>query len=235
VSTFSVEAKGISRVYGRQRALQRLDLTLAPGSATALLGPNGAGKSTLCGILATLVRPSTGEVRFGGAAGAAARAAIGLCAHDSLCYGDLSARENLLFFAGLYDVPDPRVRASELLGRVALEGAADRPARTYSRGMLQRLALARALVHRPRFLLLDEPFTGLDRAGVDRLGEILRDERARGTILLVVTHDFDAVAGLVDRVVVLERGHLAHDGPAPATAAELREAYARAIASGARS
>jgi heme exporter protein A len=230
----AVEARGLTRVYGRQRALAGVDVTLRAGEATALLGPNGAGKSTLVGILATLVTPSSGEVRYGElrAGEDELRGAIGVIAHESLCYGDLSGRENLDFFARLYGVRDARKRVEALLERVGLRDAADRPARTYSRGMMQRLTVARALVHRPELLLADEPFTGLDRAGVELLAALLEEERARGCILLVVTHDFDAVAQLIDRVVVLARGRVAHDEPAPParTTAALADVYRRAVA-----
>jgi heme exporter protein A len=182
-------------------------------------------------ILATLVTPSSGEVRYGELGDAQLRRAIGVIAHESLCYGDLSGRENLRFFARLYGVAGAATRADEWLVRVGLsEEAAERPARTYSRGMLQRLAVARALVHEPRLLLADEPFTGLDRSGVELLGGLLAEERARGAIVVVVTHDFDAVAELVDRVVVLGRGRVTHDGPAPSvrSAAGLTALYAAA-------
>jgi heme exporter protein A len=229
----AVEARGVTKVYGRQRALAGVDLTLRAGEATALLGPNGAGKSTLVGILATLVSPSTGEVRYRGAPDGedALRGAIGVIAHESHCYGDLTGRENLTFFARLYGVPDALAAADRLLARVGLTDAAGRTARTYSRGMLQRLAVARALVHQPRLLLADEPFTGLDRAGVALLGELLAEERARGAILVVVTHDFDAVAPLIDRVIVLARGRVAHDAPAPAgrSTAALADVYRAAV------
>ena len=229
----AVEARGLGKVYGRQRALGGVDLTLRAGEATALLGPNGAGKSTLVGILATLVAPSSGEVRYSGARAGddELRAGIGVIAHESLCYGDLTGRENLQFFARLYGIPDARAVADALLARVGLVEAAARPARTYSRGMMQRLAVARALVHRPRLLLADEPFTGLDRGGVALLAELLAEERARGAILVVVTHDFDAVAPLIDRVVVLARGRVAHDGPAPSprSTAALADVYRDAV------
>ena len=222
-------------MYGRQRALAGVDLTLRAGEATALLGPNGAGKSTLVGILATLTTPSTGEVRYGGARAGDdddLRRAIGVIAHESLCYGDLTGRENLEFFARLYDVADARKAAASLLSRVGLDDAAGRPARTYSRGMMQRLAVARALVHQPQLLLADEPFTGLDRSGVELLATLLEDERARVCILVVVTHVFDAVAPLFDRVVVLARGRIAHDAPAPSprSHAALADVYRSAVA-----
>jgi heme exporter protein A len=242
-STFDrVEAIGLQRTFGRQRAVGGpgpkggVDLTLRAGEAVALLGPNGAGKSTLVGILATLVSPSAGTVRYGDQeADAEVRRAIGVIAHESLCYGDLDARENVTFFARLYGVPDPARRADEMIARVGLsDEAARRPARTYSRGMLQRLAVARALVHEPNLLLADEPFTGLDRSGVELLARLLGEERARGAILLVVTHDFDAVAGLVDRVVVLHKGRVALDEPTPPatkSGADLAELYRRVIRS----
>jgi heme exporter protein A len=232
-----VEARGLTKVYGRQRALAGVDLTLRAGEAVALLGPNGAGKSTLVGILSTLLPPSGGEVRYGGRPAHdddELRGAIGVIAHESLCYGDLTGRENLVFFARLYGVADPAGRADELLRRVGLAGDAERrPARTYSRGMVQRLAVARALVHRPQLLLCDEPFTGLDRAGVELLGALLAEERGRGTILVVVTHDFDAVATLIDRVVVIARGKITRDEPAPRarTTAALADLYRAAVQS----
>ncbi len=234
-----VDARGLTKVYGRQRALAGVDLTLRAGETTALLGPNGAGKSTLVGILATLVSPTAGSVRYGGGETGddALRGAIGVIAHESHCYGDLSGHENLVFFARLYGVPDARAAADALLARVGLKDAASRPARTYSRGMMQRLAVARALVHKPRLLLADEPFTGLDRAGVALLAELLAEERARGCIMVVVTHDFDAVAPLVDRVVVLARGRIAHDAaaPAPRSTAALADVYRAATATAVQS
>ena len=229
----AVEARGLVRTYGRQRALAGVDVTLRAGEATALLGPNGAGKSTLVGILSTLVHPSAGEVRYGQlrAGEDELRGAIGVIAHESLCYGDLSGRENLDFFARLYGVANPKKRVESLLERVGLSDAAHRPLRTYSRGMVQRLTVARALVHQPELLLADEPFTGLDRAGVELLAGLLAEERARGCIMLVVTHDFEAVASLIDRVVVLTRGRVAHDEPAPParTTAALTDIYRQAV------
>jgi heme exporter protein A len=231
-----VEARGVARVYGRQRALAGVDLKLRTGEAVALLGPNGAGKSTLVSILATLVTPSSGHVSYGGhGPDEELRRAIGVIAHESLCYGDLSGRENVEFFARLYGVPDPTARASAMIARVGLsDEASRRAARTYSRGMLQRLAVARALVHRPQLLLADEPFTGLDRSGIELLATLLAEERARGAMLLIVTHDFDAVAGVVDRVVVLHKGRIAIDEPAPQprTGAAFAALYRRAAGTG---
>jgi len=225
-----VRVAGVAKRYGHQRALGSVDLELRRGSLTALLGPNGAGKTTLLGILSTLIRPSAGEVRYldGDAVRAAddrLRREIGVLAHASLCYGELSGLENLRFFAGLYDVPEARV--AELLDQVGLEPKArERPARTYSRGMMQRLALARALLASPSLLLLDEPFTGLDRGGAMALGASLAASKTAGAMVLVVTHDLEAIGGLADHVVVLRRGQLVHEDRRPEAVGRADGGYA---------
>jgi heme exporter protein A len=229
-----VAVRKVGKRFGQHRALANVDVELAAGEVCALLGPNGAGKSTLLGILSTLVRQSTGDVSYhqGDAAVRAddrLRREIGLLAHTSLCYGELTAVENLVFFGGLYGVADPQARARELLDQVGLdEKARDRPARTYSRGMMQRLALARALVADPSLLLLDEPFTGLDRGGALSLGKRLGQARAEGAIVLVVTHDLEAIAEVTDHVVVLRRGQVAHiEKKRGFSYGELRDLYHR--------
>lgn len=224
----TIEGRGVGKVYGRERALHAVDFRLRAGEGAALLGPNGAGKTTLVSILATLSRPTSGAVRFDGErASARHRGGIGVIAHESLCYGELSARENLAFFATLHAVPEPRARIAVLLDRVGLTDAADRPARTFSRGMLQRLAVARALLHAPCLLLLDEPFTGLDRDGSAMLTALLAEEKRRGAMLLIVTHDLEPLPGLVERALILRRGRLAYDGPAPDSFTGFRDLYLR--------
>jgi heme exporter protein A len=203
----------IVKRFGSERALAGVSLELRAGSMCALLGHNGAGKTTLLGIVSTLVRQTTGAVAYesGGRAidGADVRRQIGLLAHASLCYGELTAIENLELFAGLYDVDGSAAAIAKLLDRVGLDRRArERAARTYSRGMLQRLALARALLTRPSLLLLDEPFTGLDRGGALALGEQLGELKASGAIVVVVTHDLEAIADRTDHVAVLRRGAL---------------------------
>jgi heme exporter protein A len=209
----AVRVVGVSKSYGRQRALGGVTLELHAGRLTALLGPNGAGKSTLIGILSTLVRPSAGHVDVGGlATPREVRAKIGVLAHDSLVYPELTAVENLRFWGGLYDVPDVAGRAAALLDQVGLDAVARlRPARTYSRGMLQRLSLARALLSDPEVLLFDEPFTGLDRAGAAALAEALARAKAEGRVVLVATHDVEALDGLAEHVVVLQAGRVVVD------------------------
>lgn len=214
----SIEVRGVYKDFGGQRALGGVSLRLVGGQLTALLGENGAGKSTLLGVLSTLVRPSRGEVLIDGIPLAEVeprelRAALAVLSHEPRCYGDLTGRENLRFFGGLYGLlgePAALERSiDEMLERVGLGKAADRPARTLSRGMLQRLALARVLLPRPRMLLLDEPYTGLDRDGVALLTRLLAEERGRGALLAVITHDLDALAPICDHAAVLHRGRIA--------------------------
>jgi len=216
-----IDTVAISRVakrFGSERALAGVSLELrasSPGAGTmcALLGHNGAGKTTLLGVLSTLVRPSSGAVAYRRGetelAGEDVRREIGLLAHAALTYGELTAYENLELTAGLYDVAGDRATLDALLDRVGLESRArTRAARTYSRGMQQRLALARALLTSPSLVLLDEPFTGLDRDGALALGEQLAQLKAGGAIVVVVTHDLEAIADKADHVVVLRRGAL---------------------------
>jgi heme exporter protein A len=223
----SVTVSGLTKVYGRHRALAGVSLRLEAGRTCALLGHNGAGKSTLVSILATLALPTSGQVRYGDVpherAARELRGAIGMVAHDSFLYADLSGRENLRFFEQLYGVTG---RAERLLERVGLTEAAHRAVRTYSRGMLQRLALARALIGEPRLLLLDEPFTGLDREGVAALRDILVELRGAGTIQVLVTHDLHAAAGLASHLVVLRRGKVVLDEARAEAFDALDELYA---------
>lgn len=211
-----VHVEKVSKRYGSERALAGVSLELRAGSMCALLGHNGAGKSTLIGVMSTLVRPNSGAVTYHAnsaqVSGAAVRHHIGLLAHASLCYGELSAIENLELVAGLYDLDLPGGAIAEALDHVGLDPRArSRAARTYSRGMLQRLALARALLTTPSLLLLDEPFTGLDRGGALALGKQLGTAKARGTIIVVVTHDLEAIADGADHIAILRRGQLAFE------------------------
>jgi heme ABC exporter ATP-binding subunit CcmA len=203
-------ARGIRRSFGRTRVLHGLDLTLAPGEALAVAGPNGAGKSTLLRILAGLMRPTAGEVRVLGRPlsreGAQARRAIGLLSHQSLLYDDLTLRENLTFTARLYGLADPAAAARAALESAGLGRRLDDSPRRLSRGLLQRAAIARALLHRPRVLLLDEPFTALDAASAERLRESLRGRLAEGLGLVVVTHHLAEVWDLATRVAVMAEG-----------------------------
>jgi heme exporter protein A len=228
----SVQLLDVSRHFGRRRALSRVSLHLRAGEILGLLGPNGAGKSTLIGILATLVRPSDGQIRYGTLdarqSGPALRARIGLLAHELFLYPELSARENLSFFAELYGLsPKPTVDAA--LEQAGLADRADDAVSGFSRGMRQRLAFERALLHGPRLLLLDEPFTGLDDRAVGLVGDRLRNLASTGTIVVLATHDLDLAEGLVTRVAVVGRGRLLSD---ESVAAGLRARYRSVVGGG---
>jgi heme exporter protein A len=214
VGAAALRLSKIGKIYDGRRALADVSATFEPGRIAAVLGPNGAGKSTLLGILSTLIAPSAGEVRWGDerlGRGSSLRARIGYVGHEPGLYGDLTASENLTLFAALYGVANPAARAAALLGRVGLGDApAGAPARTFSRGMTQRLALARALVHDPALLLFDEPASALDPAGADWLAAELGAERAAGRVVVLVTHDL-AAAAVADQVVILRRGRVVFD------------------------
>ncbi|MCY4633895.1 MAG: ABC transporter ATP-binding protein [Acidobacteria bacterium] len=222
---------GVSRHYGRQRALSRVSLNVRAGEIIGLLGPNGAGKSTLLGVLATLIAPSRGRVLYGDLParelGAALRRRLGYLSHELQLYPELTAGENLEFFARLYGDTRPADRVAAALAQARLaERGGDRVG-GFSRGMRQRLALERALLHEPRLVLLDEPFTGLDERSVGDFVARLRGLRAAGRMVLLATHDLDVVDGLLDRAVVLRAGRtvpLAEDG------GSLRERYRAAVA-----
>lgn len=227
-----IELDTVGRSYGRVWALSRVSTTFRSGRLIVLLGPNGAGKSTLLQIVATLQRPDRGTVRYDGVAQTAltpeARGRFGYVSHDALLYADLSGRENLAFFASLYGIARASERIDALLERVVLVEAADRPVRGYSRGMRQRLSIARALLQEPSVLILDEPFTGLDRWGMAALHELLGAERDAGRIVLLSTHQLEMPAGLCDEVRVLRRGRLVLDRVLE-PGEELGELYARAF------
>jgi heme exporter protein A len=206
----------VSRHFGRRRALSHIAFEASGGTILGLLGANGAGKSTLIAVLATLLRPTAGTVRYGthtlsadddaGAVGPALRAAIGLLGHDLFLYPELTARENLTFFAALHGAPDPAAVAAAALVEAGLADRGDDAVASFSRGMRQRTALERALIHRPSLLLLDEPFTGLDDVSAGALLARLRTLRDAGAIVVVATHDLDLAEGLLDRAVFLRQG-----------------------------
>lgn len=226
----SLTFSAVTRTYGRRRALHDVSLTCQAGEVVALLGPNGAGKSTLLAIAATLLEPTSGQVRFGGAtpraAGAALRARIGLLAHDLYLYPELSAAENLAFFGRLYRLRDVAERVERALDAASLTDRRDDPVAGFSRGMRQRLAIERALLHDPRLVLLDEPFTGLDDRSVGALLDRVRALRAAGRIVLLTTHDVETAELVADRAILLRRGRTA---PIEGGTVPLRERYRRAV------
>ena len=206
---FAVRLENVSKTFGPVRALMGVSWQLEEGNLSVVRGPNGSGKSTLLAILATLITPTSGRVDHGnlGRTRAEVRRGVGWVGHESLCYPDLTGRENVELAARLHDC-DGRVAFARAAERFDLEGFAGRAVRTYSRGQKQRIALARALVHQPRLLLLDEPTTGLDASGRARLSGVVREELAAGTTVVVVTHDVEFAQDLGGQVTVLERGRL---------------------------
>jgi len=231
VSFDTLTFSDVTRNFGRRRALSRVSFVCRAGEVVALLGPNGAGKSTLLSIASTLLKPTSGDVRYGAhpaaAAGAAVRRQIGLLAHDLFVYPELSAAENLLFFGRLYGLTDVERIVRAALEQAKLADRPDDPVAGFSRGMRQRLAIERALLHSPRLVLLDEPFTGLDDASVEALRGRLASLRLSGSIVLLTTHDLEVIDGIADRALILTAGKVNEldAGPGP-----LRERYRRACA-----
>jgi heme exporter protein A len=212
-----LEARGVRRSFGGLRVLRGVDLSVRAGEAVVVAGPNGAGKTTLLRILAGLMRPESGEVHVLGRPlrgdGPDARRAIGFVSHQSLLYDDLTLAQNLTFTARLYALARPADAARDALEAAGLSSRADDSPRRLSRGLTQRASIARALLHQPRVLLLDEPFTALDAAAADRLRAELAGRIAAGLGLVVVTHRLSEVWDLATRVAVLAEGRWACDEP----------------------
>lgn len=207
-----VAVRGLNRRFGARVVLRNLDLEVGRGEFVALLGPNGAGKTTLLRILAALARPGIGEVRVGDCRlpqqAGAVRSQIGVVLHQPLLYSELSGEENLRFYGRMYAVANLEERLREVLGMVGLTGRGGERVRTYSRGMQQRLAIGRAVLHEPDLLLLDEPHTGLDREAGAMLDEILRQVTARGRTVLMTSHDLERVENLAGRFDVISGGRI---------------------------
>jgi heme exporter protein A len=234
--TPAVEVRGLSKTFGRRRAVGGVDFVIRSGECLALFGPNGAGKTTLLRVLAGLLKPSEGWARIAGSllpGGAAARAGTGLLMHDTLLYGALSALENVEFTARLYGVRDPAAAAATALERMGIARRAGLPVRQLSRGMQQRVAIARATVHSPRVLLLDEPFTGLDDTGAVALTAMLNAVRAAGAALLLVTHNLAEGLALATHAAVMRRGVLVrHEARAHVDTARYAAEYRELLAHG---
>ncbi len=210
-----LEARGLWRAYGRRQVLRGLDLAVAAGEAVAVAGPNGAGKTTLLRVLAGLARPDRGEVRLEGRPlrrdAPEVRRAVGVVSHQTLLYDDLTLHENLTFAARLYGLSMPAAAARAALDEAGLGPRADESPRRLSRGLAQRAAIARALLHRPRLLLLDEPFTALDAAASERLRAELGARRRQGLGIVLVTHQLGEAWEVATRIAVLVEGRWACD------------------------
>lgn len=213
------EARALSKRFGRFTALEGVSLGIQPGEVLALFGRNGAGKTTFLHITATLLRPTSGELLYqgrpAGEASGGLRRRIGLLAHASFLYQDLTARENLYFFARLYGLSEKQAAVEQALEKARLSERADAPVRDLSRGMQQRLAIARAVLHQPRLLLLDEPYTGLDPVSAERLSRMIEEFRGPTTACILTTHDLERGREAADRVAILEAGRLVYQGGRP--------------------
>ncbi|HYJ80431.1 MAG TPA: heme ABC exporter ATP-binding protein CcmA [Longimicrobiaceae bacterium] len=229
----AVEARGLEKWYGPLPAVQGIDFVLRRGEFLTVFGPNGAGKSTLLRLLCGAVKPSRGQALVSGepAAGEEARRRIGLLSHQTFLYAGLSAAENLDFYGRLYGLPGRRERVAAALAAVGLEGRADDRVRTFSRGMQQRLALARTLLHEPEVVLLDEPYTGLDPHAAAMLRGVLETLRDGRRTVVLVTHNLSQGLEQADRVVVQVGGRWVSDEPRGAVdAAAFERVYTERVA-----
>ncbi|HUV13935.1 MAG TPA: ABC transporter ATP-binding protein [Acidobacteriota bacterium] len=203
---------GLTKRYGVVTAVWNVDLDVYPGDFVTIFGPNGAGKTTLLRLVAQLAKPTLGEIEYRHGSGQR-RDAVGYLSHQSLLYGDLTGFENLVFFSRLYGVSDPEKRASELIDRMGLGIAQHQFTRGYSSGMKQRLKIARALLHGPQLVLLDEPYAGLDQHGCRLLTVLLKRLRTEGRTILLITHNLREGLDVSTRVVVMNHGQIVHNAP----------------------
>jgi len=229
-----VEGADIARAFGSRKAVAGVSFSLAPGDCLAVFGPNGAGKTTLLRLLAGLLKPSSGSARLAGIplpGGTLARSRVGLISHHTMLYEALSARENVSFAARLYGIRDPAARVDDSLRRMSMLERAEAPVRLLSRGMQQRVSIARAMVHSPQVVLADEPYSGLDESGARALTMTLRELRSSGTAIIIVTHNLAEGLSLASHAAVMNRGRFVRYDPSAGIdvgsyAATYREAVA---------
>jgi len=212
---YDIQAEGLKKSFGNFDALRGIDLRVKKGEFMTLFGPNGAGKTTLIKLLATLTSPTSGTLSVYGYDVRKdvnnIRSVIGVISHDPYLYDNLSAFENIKFFGTLYGLDDVDNRARSVIKQVGLEKRMNDLVRTFSRGMKQRLTVARAIVHEPKILLLDEPYTGLDQHGAQIFGEMLSDLKSQRRTILMTTHNIDEGLDLSDRIGILAKGKIVLD------------------------
>ncbi|MEW6092732.1 MAG: heme ABC exporter ATP-binding protein CcmA [Chloroflexota bacterium] len=229
-----IEVRKLVKLFGAKKVLRGLDFQAQEGEFVALLGPNGAGKSTFLRILASLSRPTAGSVRVAGfklpAQAAALRARLGVVTHLPLLYGDLTAEENLRFYGRMYGIVNMSARIGEVLELIGLAPRRRDLVRTFSRGMQQRLAIGRAILHDPDVMLFDEPHTGLDQDACDMLDNVLREVAARGRTVILTSHDLARVEDLATRFDVLSRGVIAASTDRSGLRGNLLDFYRQALA-----
>jgi heme ABC exporter ATP-binding subunit CcmA len=208
-------AEGVTKSFGNIRALSGIDLRVKKGEFLTVFGPNGAGKTTLIKLLSTLTKPTSGKLIIANhdvkKDSGKVRGLIGVISHDPYLYGNLSALENIKFFASLYGVSHADEKAIMAIKQVGLESRMHDLVRTFSRGMQQRLAVARAVIHEPRILLLDEPYTGLDQHGGRIFGDLLKWLKSQDRTIIMTTHDLPEGLEISDRVAILDRGRIVYE------------------------
>lgn len=230
-----ISVERVDKSYGARWALRAISFSVAPREIVALVGPNGAGKTTLLRIVATLTRPSSGQIHIGKIPLAQhandARSAIGFVGHQTFMYDDLTAEENLRLFARLYDLPNIATSVQQVAARLGIENRLKDVTRTLSRGLQQRLTLARMLLHEPAVLLLDEPYTGLDKTAADMLDQIMLQAKREGRCVLFSTHDLERGLAVCDRALIVRGGKIVHDLPRDSwkTLSGFMEIYARVL------
>lgn len=234
----ALDIQGLTRSFGHHRALKGVDLQVEPEECLAVFGPNGAGKTTLIKVLATIMRPSSGQITVDGlelrANAEDIRRRIGVVTHQTFLYANLTAYENLEFYARLYDVPRHKERIQQLAAQVGMTSRLHDRVGTLSRGMQQRVSLARSVLHDPEIMLLDEPEAALDQEGVAMLWEMLRAGRERKRAVLVVTHNLERGLAICDSLVILDRGSVAYQSShAAMDLAGLKEIYRESTGMGA--
>lgn len=212
-----IETNNLVKVLGERYILRGLNLHIKAGESIALLGANGAGKSTWLKIVAGLLKQTEGDVKINGKVYDSddyeRQQLIGFLGHKSFLYESFSPLENLQFFAKLYQMKLPDEQIEQLIANVGLSFFKHEPIHTFSRGMIQRLAIARAILHKPKILLLDEPYTGLDQEAIRMFNDLLRNLHKRGTTIVMITHDFEHIHEVCQRVVMLEKGKITIDEP----------------------
>ncbi|WP_223591441.1 ABC transporter ATP-binding protein [Neobacillus bataviensis] len=210
-----IDIKNLTKQADNKLILRGVDLQVKKGETVAILGPNGAGKSTLLKVLATLIKPTSGIVRINGLDlkknHIEIKKILGYLPHSSLLYDHYSPLENLVFFGNLYGVRDVEQRAMKLVKDVGLSFFLNEPVKNFSRGMIQRIAIARAIVHDPEVLLLDEPHTGLDQGAISILNNVILSMKEKGATTLMVTHDFKQAAEICDRIIIVKNGKIVDD------------------------
>jgi heme exporter protein A len=210
-----IEIKKLTKQADNKLILRGIDLSITQGETVAILGPNGAGKSTLLKVLATLIKPTSGLVKINGLDlkkdHIEVKKMFGYLPHSSLLYDHYTPLENLVFFGNLYGVKDVENRARKLVNEVGLSFFINEPVKNFSRGMIQRIAIARAIIHEPKIMLLDEPHTGLDQGAITILNNVVLSMKEKWCTTLMVTHDFKQAAAICDRIIIVKNGKIADD------------------------